>query len=58
MIMPMECLMSGSYSVLCVFFSLHPPFCQLLHHINEVLAIIFQEIVSNGEYAICKMLDA
>jgi hypothetical protein len=50
--MSMEGLVGGSYSVLSIFFSLHSPFSQLLHHINEMLAIIFQEIVRNCKNSI------
>ena len=33
----------------CLFFALHSPLCQLLHHLEELLTIILEQIICNGE---------
>jgi hypothetical protein len=40
-----------------ILFSSHSSFGKLFHHLNELLAVILEQIVCNGEYASCPQVS-
>ena len=34
----------------CLFLPLHSTLCQLLHHLQELLAVVLEQVVGNSKY--------
>lgn len=45
----MERLVGGSNIVLGIFFTLHSSLGKLFHHVDEVLAVVFEKVICNSK---------
>lgn len=45
-------LVERSWRGMCRLLTLHSLLCQRLHHIDEMLAVILEQVVSDREYSI------
>jgi len=42
----------------CLLFTLHAPFSKLFHHLEELLPIILEKVIRNGENIACEVVVA
>lgn len=45
----MKRLVSGSNIVLGIFFTLHSSLSELFHHVDEVLAVVFEKVICDSK---------